>query len=585
MDVVAIEGVMGAYRFECEDGLKVRNAILSWSSVKHGIVVCDEEEYDTPARRGSGRPPMGRQKSASNITEGPGTTLTCKICCSKYYSKSGKSNICRTCSAGHSSTQSKTHRTAKAKGHKLECGNVKCGKYYYSKSGTSKYCPVCRDLPELQFEPCQLLLAMPPTIEGKLPAAQERAPTPTKENKGREKASYSKKAAAAAEVQAEEEERVFREAVEKAKREAKAEKAQKVAEDKAEAEAERARKEAEMEAAEEARVEAEEAMVKAEEEARVKAEEGAAEEVRLVAEEEARLEAEEEAEIQARMAELELKFQQGKAAEVERAKLLSTRPDLQQASQTRTGTEQQERSSRPPPAAAPISIQAWLTSVNPSLTQYEQGFQDEGYDNLPLLLCADEEDLNEALDSIDGLKKPHRKLIYKAAILLKSVCAGCGCKGLEMEADITKGKMYCAACTGAQGANQTQSVHAHPRLEDWQYEEGYYSGKVYGRAGVVDGELFETNYTPEEQQHMAKEGGFVVTESGTRYDLGRAAVQSGNAQQEWQHQTLEPTSQDLLWGETAAPPTRQAAPMQAAVPPLPKGKKKGKRQARPSFFL
>ena len=45
---------------------------------------------------------------------------------------------------------------------------------------------------------------------------------------------------------------------------------------------------------------------------------------------------------------------------------------------------------------------------------------------------------------------------------------------------------------------------------------------MYGRAGVADGSSFETSYVPEGQRHWEL-GTHVVTDSGTRYDLGAAA--------------------------------------------------------------
>jgi hypothetical protein len=73
----------------------------------------------------------------------------------------------------------------------------------------------------------------------------------------------------------------------------------------------------------------------------------------------------------------------------------------------------------PSSSAAPLvvtvatSTHDWLTSVNPHFDRYGSAFMEYGYEDVSLLLLAEEGELNEALDDMEA-KKPHRKLILKA---------------------------------------------------------------------------------------------------------------------------------------------------------------------------
>jgi hypothetical protein len=115
--------------------------------------------------------------------------------------------------------------------------------------------------------------------------------------------------------------------------------------------------------------------------------------------------------------------------------------------QTRsTAVEHPEQMSRSADAL-PATIHEWLESVNPALQKYGPAIQESGYDNLPLLLHADEKDLNEMLDKIADMKPPHRNLVCKAVLLIKSGCSGCTTyKGAELLANLVDGRMYCVGC-------------------------------------------------------------------------------------------------------------------------------------------
>ena len=63
----------------------------------------------------------------------------------------------------------------------------------------------------------------------------------------------------------------------------------------------------------------------------------------------------------------------------------------------------------------PGGLIAWLTSLNEALVKYAPVFEEEGYDNVDLILDSDaseREDLLAALD-VAGIKKPHRKKLIK----------------------------------------------------------------------------------------------------------------------------------------------------------------------------
>jgi hypothetical protein len=63
--------------------------------------------------------------------------------------------------------------------------------------------------------------------------------------------------------------------------------------------------------------------------------------------------------------------------------------------------------------SGPASIGSWLASVNTVLEQYADRLSDYGYENVDLLLDADEADLVEALTELK-VKKPHAKSLLKS---------------------------------------------------------------------------------------------------------------------------------------------------------------------------
>jgi hypothetical protein len=57
-------------------------------------------------------------------------------------------------------------------------------------------------------------------------------------------------------------------------------------------------------------------------------------------------------------------------------------------------------------------IDEWLVSVNPALRIYGESLSEYGYENVGLLIAAEDADLVECFESL-GIKKPHRRLILK----------------------------------------------------------------------------------------------------------------------------------------------------------------------------
>jgi hypothetical protein len=57
-------------------------------------------------------------------------------------------------------------------------------------------------------------------------------------------------------------------------------------------------------------------------------------------------------------------------------------------------------------------IGEWLVSVNPALRIYGESLSEYGYENVGLLMKAEDEDLAECFESL-GIKKPHRRIILK----------------------------------------------------------------------------------------------------------------------------------------------------------------------------
>jgi hypothetical protein len=64
------------------------------------------------------------------------------------------------------------------------------------------------------------------------------------------------------------------------------------------------------------------------------------------------------------------------------------------------------------------SILEWLGSVNPALEKYAKALAECGFEDVSLLVEAEESDLEEAFDEA-GVKKFHIKLILKAFAKLK----------------------------------------------------------------------------------------------------------------------------------------------------------------------
>jgi hypothetical protein len=65
--------------------------------------------------------------------------------------------------------------------------------------------------------------------------------------------------------------------------------------------------------------------------------------------------------------------------------------------------------------AEDMSVEAWLNSIK--LDRYHEKIVEKGYDELEFLKDADEEDINEMIETI-GMKKPHIKTFLKNLALL-----------------------------------------------------------------------------------------------------------------------------------------------------------------------
>jgi hypothetical protein len=89
--------------------------------------------------------------------------------------------------------------------------------------------------------------------------------------------------------------------------------------------------------------------------------------------------------------------------------------------------------------------------------------------------------------------------------------------------------------TGKGGGGEDEGNDGDARIEGWRYheDEEYYSGTIYDKDGVEDGEHFETSYVPEGQRHGDLKT-HVLTESGTRYNLGepKGGGESGEQEEE-----------------------------------------------------
>ena len=64
------------------------------------------------------------------------------------------------------------------------------------------------------------------------------------------------------------------------------------------------------------------------------------------------------------------------------------------------------------------SIAEWLATINSAVTVYAQALADYGYDNVGMLVEAEQAELEEALDEV-AVKKPHRKAILRGFAKLK----------------------------------------------------------------------------------------------------------------------------------------------------------------------
>ena len=68
------------------------------------------------------------------------------------------------------------------------------------------------------------------------------------------------------------------------------------------------------------------------------------------------------------------------------------------------------------------AIADWLSSTNPAVAIYAEGLAEYGYDNVGVLMDAEEADLVEAFETVQ-VKKPHQKVILKAIAALARTMA------------------------------------------------------------------------------------------------------------------------------------------------------------------
>jgi len=66
----------------------------------------------------------------------------------------------------------------------------------------------------------------------------------------------------------------------------------------------------------------------------------------------------------------------------------------------------------------PVSVADWLEAANRNLRQYAAAFTAYGYEDSSVLAHAEKSELEEAFEEM-GVKKPHRKLILRAAAALQ----------------------------------------------------------------------------------------------------------------------------------------------------------------------
>jgi hypothetical protein len=550
------------FRFECEDSLKVRNALLtgvsahhcrdlSYDTSKYDCAQTIEDPYSLPTKSGETAP---RQKSRQHQTAGSsaicalcsskyfsktGTSTicshcrnsdpspnrsaassstkksiyakscnaTCKHCNSKYFSQSGKSSVCTNCRGEHSTSGSHNNKLTK-----MKCS--KCTKAYYSKSGKSIWCPGCREdavnVPsptsvsagltmhwgddeagsftewhdrDVEMESAAALEMSWSDGDELEPADEVQPKVGTKRDaEKRQNEEAELKAKLNADLEAEEQARVA--AIEMSRKEAEEEAryaaielARKEAKDGARRKREAERRKAAEEAREEearcaaielARKEAKDGARRKREAERRKAAEDAREEAELKAESQ-RKERNERKERKAKE-EAERKSQLAAADQVRsvaaetvrryaeddmlREREVNARMAAEQAALGRTVSDD----------ITLVSIHGWLGSINAALTKYGGALSEYGYDNCGLLLHADEEDLHEALDSIPDLKKPHRKLIVKAVLVIKTTCSNCGCKGQALTEHLKTGRMYCGSCVSNQPDVQKTAGSAPAQL-------------------------------------------------------------------------------------------------------------------------
>ena len=76
-----------------------------------------------------------------------------------------------------------------------------------------------------------------------------------------------------------------------------------------------------------------------------------------------------------------------------------------------------------PPARAAVSVSEWLASIK--LEAYADAIAEEGYDELQFLGDAEEADIDELLETLQGsagvgMKKPHARTLKKAWKALRS---------------------------------------------------------------------------------------------------------------------------------------------------------------------
>jgi hypothetical protein len=151
----------------------------------------------------------------------------------------------------------------------------------------------------------------------------------------------------------------------------------------------------------------------------------AAEQERWELDEQARQEAAEEAEQERCESEEEADEEEEVGIEAE-VQVNREEQDIRNTEQQGGEQAKQYSHQASPPSSAPslvltvaTSTHDWLMSVNPHLDKYGPAFIEYGYEDVSLLLLAAEEELNEALDSMEA-KKPHRKMILTAFQELKS---------------------------------------------------------------------------------------------------------------------------------------------------------------------